>query len=76
MDHHIKAEKSNHNSDWIAGLEVSIDYIKRHVEKSPGPVGDKAIAIFSDLGCPSKFEEKFDSLVEKVANSGIEIHLL
>ena len=76
LDHHIKAEKSNHNSDWIAGLEVSIDYIKRHVEKSPGPVGDKAIAIFSDLGCPSKFEEKFDSLVEKVANAGIEIHLL
>ena len=76
LDHHIKAEKSNHNSDWIAGLEVSIDYIKRHVEKSPGPVGDKAIAIFSDLGCPSKFEEKFDSLVEKVSNAGIEIHLL
>jgi hypothetical protein len=39
-------------------------------------VGDKAIAIFSDLGCPSDFEEKFDSLVEKVANAGIEIHLL
>merc|ERR1712051_576298 len=76
LDHHIKAEKSSYNnSDWIAGLEVSIDYIKRHVEKSPGPVGDKAIAIFSDLGCPSRFEEKFDSLVEKVANSGIGIHL-
>ena len=75
LDHHIKAEKSHIESDWISGIEVAADFINRFASGSCA-VKDKHIILFSDLGCPSKTEEKFDTLLEEIRNKGIELSYL
>ena len=75
LDHHIKAEKSNIESDWISGLEVATDFIKSQAASSSA-VKEKDIILFSDLGCPSKSEKKFDSLYQDIKSNGIDVSFM
>ena len=75
LDHHIKAEESTYDGDWIAGLEVSLDFVNNYCKNASGVVS-KTIVVFSELGSTSSYEEKYDSLLEKTAETGIQVYFL
>ncbi len=66
---------SDCESDWIASLDVASHYLKDHCAED-SLVNERKILLLSDLGCPSKHDAKFDSILEKIAADGIEVSFL
>lgn len=76
LERHIQSEQSNNESDWIAGVEVAVDSLITQVEANQVVLKEKRVVIVSDLASGSKYEGKFDSILEKANKESIEIMVL
>ena len=72
---YFRAEKSNRDGDWMKGMDISINQIKKHIQSFSAPVVDKKLCVFSDLKSPSAID-KFDGLIENLSKEGIEVNFL
>lgn len=75
LERHIQSEQSFYESDWLAGVEVAVDSLIAHCQVSSA-VKEKRVLVVSDLASGSKYEHKFDSILERANNELIEISFL
>jgi hypothetical protein len=74
LERHIKVEKSDLEADWLDGVVVALDFIKRNTFGSK-TVMTKKVVLLSDLGCPSN-TDKYDMILESMKNEDVEMTFL
>ena len=74
LEKHLKAEKSDVETDWLDGVVVALDYLKRETERATA-VKAKKIVLFSDLGCPSNVDQ-YDQILEAMTAENVEFTFL
>ncbi len=74
LQKHLKAEQSDVETDWLDGVVVAIDYIKREFDRA-GAIKAKKVVLLSDIGCPSN-ADKYQEILEAMMSEGIELTFL
>ena len=71
LEKHVSAEKSDHKSNWLHGLQVAGQFLKDHHDLNPASIDSMKIAMISDLGCPIEDTECFDEILEALNKDNI-----
>lgn len=71
VEKYVKSYKCDVETDFLDGLVVALDFLKRNTEGQKA-VRAKKIVLFSDLGCPSS-EDKFDRIVDAMTKQNVEL---